>query len=265
MEVEDGGGMPADREDHAEESVSLTAIYVDGPLGGTTEEISVALDRSAGRARVNVLGFDLWSEGPGSGPTGEYRPDAMIEDRSVRFFWHPYGPEERARRAQTGHPVWHAYSPEDLAKLKQTTAPMSIPGRWEVFDRAGVPYRVPLGRTDKPVLVTAVFDGGPLDRTTEEFEAHPQPNDEPGIVRLRGFDSWPMEPGAFTPGRYEPAPSFFDGPEVAFIWREYTPEEQARRALELGLEGYGPKRRKRRIPRRIREWTEKTRFGRRRG
>ncbi len=85
-------------------------------------------------------------------------------------------------------------------------------------------------RTVESAQLTAIYVGGPNDGETEEISAAPDPGDAPGVVRVVGFELWPVaNPG--PTGRYEPETSA-RGYTVRFIWQAYTPVEQTRRQQE---------------------------------
>ena len=203
-------------DDEANGWVGLTAVFVDGPRDGTTEAVALRRWIVAGWDRDRTFVYLLWPEGA-SGPTGEYVGDT-IQDGTVRIVWRAFSPEESDRRARVEAP------PERSI----------VPGRFEVVD---YPRAVPMVRAGDPSAepgrIIAVFVGGPEKGRSEEFDARVWPNDEPGVVRVAGFDVWPVTPRAFAPGRYEPDTSG-GGPVVPFIWREFTPDERAKRAAEIG-------------------------------
>ena len=79
------------------------------------------------------------------------------------------------------------------------------------------------------VQLTAIYVGGPNDGETELLEAQPAEGDPEGIVRVFGFEIWPVERGSVGPlGRYEPEGGI-DAGTVHLVWQSYTPERRAER------------------------------------
>lgn len=201
-------------DDEGNRWVGLTIVFVDGPREGETEALAVK------RSHLEDPGFQaieyvVWPEGT-SGPTGQY-VSKTIQGGKVRMLWRAFSPEESAAGAHEGE------RPRRV-----------VPGRWQFF---GYTRAVPMVRADdppgEPGRITAVFVGGPSNGNFEDFDVRVWATDEPGVVRVSGFDVWPMTPREFAPGRYEPDTSG-GGPVVPFIWREYTPDEQEKRAEEIG-------------------------------
>jgi hypothetical protein len=91
-------------------------------------------------------------------------------------------------------------------------------------------------RAGEGAQLTAVYVGGPQDGQTEEILATPGPGDPPNIVRVVGFEVWPMAHPLRPTGRYEPDTSG-GGHTVPFIWQAYTPEVQTRRQQEAERSG----------------------------
>jgi hypothetical protein len=167
--------------------VGLTAVFVDGPRDGTTEAFALRRWIVAGWDRDRTFVYLLWPEGA-SGPTGEYVGDT-IQDGTVRILWRAFSPEESDRRARVDAP------PERSI----------VPGCFEIRDSWRA---VPMVRSGDPSAelgrITAVYVGGPKARRSEELEVRVRPNDEPGVVRVTGFDVWPVTPHPSRQGDMSP-------------------------------------------------------------
>jgi len=201
-------------DDEGNRWVGLTCVFVDGPRDGESE--AFAIKRSHLEAPGLAIEYVVWPEGA-SGPTGQY-VSKTIHGGKVRMLWRAFSPEESAR-----------YARENAAPKRSM-----FPGGFQISESIRAVPMVRAGDPSaKPGRITAVFVGGPKNRRSEEFDVRVWATDEPGVVRVSGFDVWPTTPREFAPGRYEPDTSG-GGPVVPFIWREYTPDEREKRAEEIG-------------------------------
>ena len=74
-----------------------------------------------------------------------------------------------------------------------------------IDDATATPSGAKGGRAGDWVVLRAIYVGGPLDTTTEEIAAGPDPGDPHGRVRAFGFDFWPEGRRLGPIGRYVPA------------------------------------------------------------
>jgi hypothetical protein len=98
------------------------------------------------------------------------------------------------------------------------------------LDSEAVPMEGSGDRANEWLDLTAIYIGGPKDGQTEEIGAGPDPGDAPGVVRVVGFEFWPMAHPFRPTGRYEP--ERIDDGFARFVWQPYSPEEQLARQLK---------------------------------